>query len=128
MKILRSVTRRGFSVGTAGFFNVLRQNTWFPASRLPGSFSYLAGQSKGTEVEQALENPTENSTAAPPPEFASVPEQRALDQAGSQETTIHLQIMEPGPTGRRLAQVGLIVLAAAAITLSMLWWLARGRP
>lgn len=36
MKILRSVTRRGFSVGTAGWFTVLRPNTWFPASRLTG--------------------------------------------------------------------------------------------
>ena len=34
MKLLRSVTRRGFNVGTAGWFTVLRPNTWFPASRL----------------------------------------------------------------------------------------------
>ncbi|WP_109488370.1 hypothetical protein [Occallatibacter savannae] len=39
MKILRSVSRRGFSVGTAGWFTVLRPNTWFPASRLPKNFA-----------------------------------------------------------------------------------------
>lgn len=36
MKILRSVTRRGFSVATAGWFTVLKPNTWFAASRLQG--------------------------------------------------------------------------------------------
>ena len=45
MKILRSTTRRGFNVGTAGWFSVLRPNTWFPASRLPGGFRYRVGQS-----------------------------------------------------------------------------------
>jgi hypothetical protein len=38
MKLLRSITRRGFEVGTAGWFTVLKPNTWFPASRLPGRF------------------------------------------------------------------------------------------
>ena len=33
MKILRSITQRGFNVGTAGYFTVLRPNTWFAASR-----------------------------------------------------------------------------------------------
>jgi hypothetical protein len=37
MRLLRSITRRGFDVGTAGWFTVLKPNTWFPASRLPGS-------------------------------------------------------------------------------------------
>jgi len=41
MKILRSVSRRGFSVGTAGWFTVLRPNTWFPASSLPRTFPAL---------------------------------------------------------------------------------------
>lgn len=40
MKLLRSITRRGFDVGTAGWFTVLKANTWFPASRLPGRFRY----------------------------------------------------------------------------------------
>ena len=37
MRLLRSITRRGFDVGTAGWFTVLKPNTWFPASRLPES-------------------------------------------------------------------------------------------
>jgi hypothetical protein len=45
MKILRSVTRRGFSVGSAGYFAVLKPNTWFPATRLPVPFHYRASQS-----------------------------------------------------------------------------------
>lgn len=47
MKILRSVTRRGFNVGTAGWFTVLKPNTWFPASRLPAGFHYLGGRPMG---------------------------------------------------------------------------------
>ena len=35
MKILRSVNRRSFSVATAGWFTILKPNTWFPATRLP---------------------------------------------------------------------------------------------
>jgi len=34
MKILRSVNRRGFSIASAGYFTVLKPNSWFPASRL----------------------------------------------------------------------------------------------
>jgi hypothetical protein len=45
MKLLRSITRRGFNVGTAGWFTVLKPNTWFPASRLPGNFRYRNSQS-----------------------------------------------------------------------------------
>ncbi|HEY2859076.1 MAG TPA: hypothetical protein VGJ21_11715 [Terracidiphilus sp.] len=42
MKLLRSITRRGYNVGTAGWFSVLKPNTWFPASRLPVPFRYRA--------------------------------------------------------------------------------------
>jgi hypothetical protein len=45
MKLLRSITRRGFDVGTAGWFTVLKPNTWFPASRLPGRFRYHGSSS-----------------------------------------------------------------------------------
>ena len=48
MKILRSVNRRGFNVGSAGYFSVLKPNTWFPASRLPVPFRYRASQSAET--------------------------------------------------------------------------------
>lgn len=45
MRLLRSITRRGFDIGTAGWFTVLQSNTWFPASRLPGRFRYVGRQS-----------------------------------------------------------------------------------
>jgi len=45
MKILHSVNRRGFSVGSAGEFTILKPNTWFPASRLPGRFRYRGNKS-----------------------------------------------------------------------------------
>jgi hypothetical protein len=48
LKILRSVTRRGYSVGSAGWFAVLKPNTWFPATRLPGPFRYRGSQSAQT--------------------------------------------------------------------------------
>ena len=48
MKILRAVARRGATVGIAGYFNVLRSNTWFAASHLPDK-PYLIGQIKTSE-------------------------------------------------------------------------------
>ena len=55
MKLLRSITRRGFEVGTAGWFTVLKPNTWFPASRLPGRFRYRGSSSAETlAVEHAI--------------------------------------------------------------------------
>ena len=55
MKLLRSITRRGFEVGTAGWFTVLKQNTWFPASRLPGRFRYRSSPSaETTAVDHAI--------------------------------------------------------------------------
>ena len=55
MKLLRAITRRGFDIGTAGWFTVLKPNTWFPASRLPGRFRYRSSQSaEATAVDQAI--------------------------------------------------------------------------
>jgi hypothetical protein len=56
MKILRSVTRRGFSVGSAGYFAVLKPNTWFPATRLPRPFRYHAVQSPLASTETTAPN------------------------------------------------------------------------
>ena len=56
MKILRSITRRGYNVGIAGYFTVLKPNTWFPASRLPVPFRYRAGQSSPTLAETTAPN------------------------------------------------------------------------
>jgi hypothetical protein len=96
MKILRSVNRRGFSVGSAGWFAILKPNTWFPASRLPGSFRYRGSQSAQTP---------------------------AVDHADSYETTIPPRIVIPSTQDRRLMRPALVVLAAIAITSALLWWI-----
>ena len=109
MKILRSVNRRGFRIESAGYFTVLKPNTWFPASRLPDEddFHYLTEQSKGTEFPQAHENPAENPTSALSP-----------------ESTVFLsQYMDLSAHDQRLVRTGLIVLATTAITFIILWWL-----
>ena len=55
MRLLRSITRRGFDIGTAGWFTVLKPNTWFPASRLPGRFRYHGNPSaESTGANQAI--------------------------------------------------------------------------
>ena len=90
MKLLRSITRRGFEIGTAGWFTVLKPNTWFPASRLPGRFRYRSSTSAGTT---------------------------AMDRA------ISLRIILPITKDRRLVRSALVVLAAAAITSALLWWI-----
>jgi len=96
MKILRSITRRGFSVGTAGYFSVLRPNTWFPASRLPGRFRYHPSQT------------------------AEMP---AADHAARGEATIAPRIAIPGSQDRGLMRPAFVVLAAMAITSALLWWI-----
>jgi hypothetical protein len=125
MKGSHSWNRRDFTVAPNGWFSILRPTGWFATIRLPGGFRYLVGQSKGTASPQAHENPTENPTTAPPPEPTSVPEQKALDHAGSQETAIPSQIMKPRTQDHRLMRPALIVLAAAAIRYILLWWLAN---
>jgi len=95
MKILRSVTRRGFNVGTAGWFSVLKPNTWFPATRLPRSFRYRASQ----------------------------PEMTGRDHAGSLEMTVPPRIMLLGKLDRGRLAPTLAVVAAMAITSALLWWI-----
>jgi hypothetical protein len=56
MRLLRSVTRRGFQVGTAGYFTILKPNTWFPATRLPERFRYRAGQPSQAAAETTAPN------------------------------------------------------------------------
>ncbi len=109
MRILRSVNRRGFSVGTAGFFTVLRPNTWFPASRLPGEFRYRSGPSKGVE--------------APAP--ASAAEREVPDQSDIQEAATPSLILKPRTHDHRLTRLALVILAATAITSVLLWLINR---
>lgn len=97
MKILRSVNRRGSTVGSAGFFTVLRPNGWFAATRLPDSFHYLNDRYK-----RAAE--------------LAVSERRAINHADSAELT--------GPSNvenTRWVQSGLVVLTAAAAASALLW-------
>jgi len=56
MKILRSVTRRGFRVEPAGFYTLLKLNKWFPASRLPVPFRYRTSQSAQPPTETTTPN------------------------------------------------------------------------
>ncbi len=56
MKILRSVNRRGFNLGTAGWFTIQKPSTWFAASRLPNTSYHLSGQSKAV-IRHAQESP-----------------------------------------------------------------------
>lgn len=95
MKLLRSITRRGFNIGTAGWFTVLKPNTWFPASRLPESFRYRNNESGATT---------------------------AGDHAGSRETTSP-RIMIPATIDRRVMRPALIVLSAMIVTSGLLWWI-----
>jgi len=97
MKILRSVNRRGFNVGSAGYFSVLKPNTWFPASRLPGPFRYRASQSAET-------SPLRQEAVIPP------------------------NIMTLSAEHRGLLHSILVVLAAIAITLGLLWWIMSSAP
>jgi hypothetical protein len=123
MKDPRSWNRREFAVTPNGLFAILRPTGWFSAVRLPGGFRYRVGLSEETEFPQAHENPTENPAATPPPESTSVWEQKALVHADSQETALLSQTMRLSTHDYRLMRTALIVLAATAITLIMLWLL-----
>jgi hypothetical protein len=105
MKILRTVTRRGDTVRTAGFFTILSPNRWFAASKLPEGYRFLDGQPKGTAAQIAAEL-------------------AAVDRSNSQETTAP-QIIIPSEQNHHLMRLALSALAAIAITFFMLWWIER---
>ena len=102
MKTLRAITRRGFNVGTAGYFSVLRPNTWFAASRLP-NHPYDLGRFK--EIAKPM------------------PAQDALRRAGSRESSIQWQMIDMSKRDHHLIRSSLIVLGAIAITLALLFWI-----
>jgi hypothetical protein len=93
MKILRSVTRRGFNVGSAGWFTVLKPNTWFAASRLQDNLHHLSGRPKG------VAEPSSQNLAAP-------------------SLSVNLSANDPG-----LMRLALTTLGAIAITSALLWWI-----
>jgi len=107
MKILRTVTRRGYTVGTAGWFTTTSPNRWFPASKFPDGI----GQSK------------ETLTAA----RAAAKAPRDVDGA----KTTPPQIMLLSTRDRHAMRFALAAFPAAAIALLVLWWffhIAVGSP
>jgi len=99
MKILRSVNRRGFSVGTAGWFTVLRPNTWFPASRFPVSHSLGRG--------------------------TALPGHVSSGHSDMQKTSTLSQPLELSPTGLRMGRSISIIAGAFGITSILLWWIMQ---
>jgi len=102
MKILRSVTRRGFNIGAAGYFNVLKPNTWFAASRFPDRFHNLRER-----VEAAARLPAKVQKVSSTP---------------SSQSTIHLDL-NPQPEPPHYMRSVFIILVASGITMFLLWWI-----
>ena len=98
MKLLRSITQRGFSVGRAGWFTVLNPNPWFPASRQQGAPRYRGRSSAETT------GVADRSTPTNPP-----------------------QILIPATNDRQVIRPALIVLTAAMVTIGLLWWICIPR-
>jgi hypothetical protein len=117
--------RRGFNIAPNGYFTVLKPSGWFAASRLPGGFRYLGGQSKGPAFAQTLENGVGNPAAALPLGSTSVQKQMT---PGPGDTTIRLQTIEMSEQDHRLVRPTLVVLAATAIMSILLWWIAFRIP
>jgi hypothetical protein len=105
MKILRSLTRRGSRVESAGYFTVLMSGEWFPASRLPQGFHRHPGQLKDNDA-LGLET---------------------LNQAGNPQAAFLSQTMKLSKLDRRPMRFALIVMSAAAITYALLWWIGNPR-
>lgn len=104
MRILRSLKRRGFDVGSAGYFSVLGQNTWFAASRLTDGFESLPGRSNGRVVARSAG--------------------LGLSAAGiASGTAIAPPVLGLIPHERRPLRAVCLAGAAMAITLGMLWWM-----
>ena len=101
MKILRPVIRRGFSVGSAGYFTVLRPNTWFAASHFPDRFPNLH------ERDEAV---------------VRQPAQELTSSAAANQMTIHLDLKPPAEP-LRLMRLALIVMLAIGITVFAFWWI-----
>jgi hypothetical protein len=106
-----SWNRRDFDVTPNGYFSILKPARWFARSPLAGGFRYVIGE-PGKKAARS----------------AAVPGQKAPDNASCQEPAIGLRLLEPSQNDRHLLRLGLIVLAAAAITLGMLWWISFRAP
>lgn len=98
MKILRSVTRRGFTIGTAGWFSVLKQNTWFPATRLPGGFHDPGSRTR-------------------------VWERKTPGHGPGLPAAVRIQVLDQPVHDHPLMRPALIILAAMTITSALLAWI-----
>jgi len=98
MKILRSVSRRGFSVGTAGWFTVLKPNTWFPATRLPRTFPGPGIRMKGAGPD-------------------------AMSPASLPGQSVRWAAMERSADDRSRIRLASAIAGGLAITSAMLWWI-----
>jgi hypothetical protein len=94
------VTRRSFSIETAGGYAFLRPSERFTPALPPGDFSYLAKLSKGAF-------PQAHDTSIAPPQFELIPSPYQND-----------------PIYRRLLRPALLVLAALALIYLFFWWIA----
>jgi hypothetical protein len=103
----RSWNRREFSVSQAGYFTVLKPTRWFSAT-LPPSTKYLKG-------------PTNDG-------FPPAPGKTTPIHTANPEAAISFQSVDPGAAGRNPIRLILIVLTAAALTLSVLWWMTPNNP
>ena len=103
MKILRSVNRRGFSVGTAGFFTILKPNTWFPASRLPKTFPGFSVRTERT--------------------VNRVPGPVAMGGTDGPARAVRWLAMERVVEDRNRMRLASAIVGALAITSAMLWWI-----
>jgi hypothetical protein len=103
MKILRSVTQRGSSIDSAGYFSVVRPSKWFAASRLPRGFPFFGDRWK------VVAQPTAQ-------------EQRVLGHFEGHVATQELQIIRVIEEDRHFMRGALIVLIAVAASAVLLWW------
>lgn len=107
MKILRSVTRRGYTVAQAGFFSVTSPNRWFPASKLPDDFPELSARPKAGAAVFASRSISSS--------------QRPSALSASQTSPPQFKLIGAGSQDHRLLRLALIVLAAGALTIVGLW-------
>jgi hypothetical protein len=110
MNILRSVIRRGYTVAQAGYFTVTSPNRWFSASQFPDRFPELSHSRNPSAPEGGAAPKTPSASSAP-------------NGAGNQEISLPLQVAIPGTIDRGRIRFIVIVLAAAALTFAVLWWI-----
>jgi hypothetical protein len=102
MKILRSVTQRGSSIDSAGYFSVVRPSKWFAASRLPRGFPFFADRWK------VVAQPTAHG-------------HRSSDHFEGHVATQKFQLMRVIEEDRHFIRAALIVLIAVAASAVLLW-------